>query len=713
MAEKIYRIKFDTNAARRSLKVLQRSAEKFDKVIDKIGGSVKDMGKDLKTTGKTAKKSLGDDATRAAKKLEKATKEAAKRVKILGDRFKKVGRNLTRYFTLPVAAAGVASLKFAMDFNRGMARVATLLPDQLGRVKQLKSEIQALSVESGIATEDLTNGAYAAISAWGDGADTMERMKIVTKAAQAGIATTAETLDLFTSLTEIFGDNSAKAVEHYADLAFIANKLAIKAPFSEMAASMGKTAAVAKFIGVNAEDMFATLTAAAGVSGATVSQVATQMESFYSSIIKQTDGMTKVVKKTNKELGTSFESASEMLSKLGALKTAQQIKKYTKNVSEFREVLGGRKEGLVLAATLVESRFEKYNQAMDVMSTKSGQMREAHKEITDGIDKEGHSWRKTKARMLVFAQRVGDRLLPILGKFLRALEPLFKRLENMSEASMEWGLKLLGLGAIIGPAITTVGLLIGPLSRVGGLLSTATVNTGNFAGSLGTLTGHTAGLSRLTKGIIGLGGALGAFGAGYQIGTMLHETVFKPLSEAGAEGMKSVETALFRSEQAREFGTPEERKAALGELTISERRAEKARYTPENIIGSAIHYGTPFGLLTDAPSIGERIEKKKTEIAAERKLLGTEIARDRAAAWHGERFNPKYGQEMRARIEAPIRSVAGGIGGGAGANITIEGTKIVIEGSVNDKEIRKLKREIDRGNSKNARRLQKLAAAEQ
>ena len=48
----------------------------------------------------------------------------------------------------------------------------------------------------------------------------MEKVEINAKAARAGIATTADSINLTSAVTKANGDTSAAAVQHVADLAF-------------------------------------------------------------------------------------------------------------------------------------------------------------------------------------------------------------------------------------------------------------------------------------------------------------------------------------------------------------------------------------------------------------------------------------------------------------------------------------------------------------
>ena len=53
-----------------------------------------------------------------------------------------------------------ASYKASMQFNEGLANVATLIPGQAGRILELKDSVKKLSTETGKPLDDLTNGLY-------------------------------------------------------------------------------------------------------------------------------------------------------------------------------------------------------------------------------------------------------------------------------------------------------------------------------------------------------------------------------------------------------------------------------------------------------------------------------------------------------------------------------------------------------------------------
>ncbi|MCP4537157.1 MAG: phage tail tape measure protein [Chloroflexi bacterium] len=531
--EKVYELGFNTQKAQRALVKVNEIQRDIEKANIKIS--------------KTFKAHVERRSVKSTKKLEKGAEKAARAVRKIGTNAVAARKKLAamaskglKRVSIAIGIASVASLKFARDFNKGMATVATLIPGQTKRINELKSAMLSLSTETGIATADLTQGLYDGISAWGDTADTVDRLRVIAKASQAGLASTSETMGLIASLTEIYGDNSAKATEHLADMAFVANKLAIKAPFAEMAASMGKVAPLAKQINLSQEQMFATMAAAAGVTGP-VSEVATQMSSLYTAIIKETPRMERAVKASNKAMGTSFGTAAEMIGKMGTVKFLRQIQGVTNGTKDFQKALGGRKEGLVLALALADTRADKFNEALDEMTNKSGQMMVAHKEIAEGVDKVGFEYDRAKRRIQAFAIRIGDKLLPVVAKLIKRFEPWLKKLEKLDGETLEFYIKLTKWFLILGTGIGVISRMTASVKVLTTALGLAPTAVGGLTASLGT------------AGLLGaLGPVVAALLAAVAAAEMLNDLVFDPAAEKGAKSKRASEDAVSNSFSSRE-----------------------------------------------------------------------------------------------------------------------------------------------------------------
>jgi TP901 family phage tail tape measure protein len=383
--------------------------------------------------------------------------------------------------SLGFAAAGIASMKFAMDLNKGMANVATLIPENAQHVQELKTEIQDLAIAHGKATGDLVDGLYQTISAFGDTADTVKILEINSAAATAGLATTRDAINLTSTVTEGYGDTTATAVEKVTDLAFVAVRLG-KTTFPELAASVGMVIPLATSLNVSQEELFASFAALTKVIP-TTAEVGTTMRGILTSMVKPTKEMEAAIAELGKQYG--FTGAEAMVAQLGMKGSLEALVATTDGSQEAITKLFGRVEALTGAMLLTGASSDTVTENMAAMTDGAGEMREAFEKQTTGINEAGFAWQQFKAQLEVTAQKLGDELLPIVMKTAEELAPLgravvdvIKWFGELSPTTKTVVVAIGGLLAIAGPLLmffgslaSSVSALIPAVTAVGGALS--------------------------------------------------------------------------------------------------------------------------------------------------------------------------------------------------------------------------------------------------
>lgn len=520
---------------------------------------------------------IGED--RLSKDLQKAQKSAKKFAASVA----KFGSGMTKYISAPIAGAGLAALKFSMDFNKSMANVATLIPGEKDRLLGLKSGIQDLSVVTGKSTEDLASGAYEVISALGTEADTLSILETSAKSATAGMSTTKEAFDLLSAVAKGYGLESEQAIKNTADLAFMTVKLG-KTSFPELAASIGEVVPTTAALNIQQNELFGTFATLTGVTG-NASKVATQFKAILDAMVRPTKDMEKATKKMG------FESSVAMAKTLGWRGSLKAIgvasvgfKKADKAAREFghgsvkamiktmgakealtklSEKLGinekglgkllGRSEAMTAAFALLGKQAKDLENKTGDMDHATLSMMTAYKEATEGINKAGHTWDQTKRRMIVFAQRVGDKLIPVLNRLFDKIEPWLVKLEKMDEATLEWGLNIAKWAVMVGPAVLALGRL-----------NTGFLSLIEFGGRRGNFSG-------LTSGLKGIGGA--ASGAAGKVGK-LRNLIGKLAKGVGTIGIGLEVAGIASAATAHVVGKAEEK--AIGKQEYVERLTTKA-----------------------------------------------------------------------------------------------------------------------------------------
>lgn len=412
----------------------------------------------------------------------------AKRADQVGKKLTGTGKALTAGITLPLAGVGAAAIAAGTQLNAGMANVASL-GVAAERVAELKTAVQELSVEVGKSTGDMTDGLYQVISAFGDTADTVQILEINAKAAAAGLATTTDAINLTSAVTKGYGDTSAEAVRHAADLAFQTVKLG-QTTFPELAGAIGAVVPIAASLGVAQEELFGVMATGTGVTG-TASEVATQLRGVLQSLMAPTGDMAALLE----QMG--YESGQAMLQQLGLQGTIEAVVQAAEASGTPLQKYISSIEGQTLALALAGPQADTFTQKLAAMRKVTGAADEAFRAQTEGINKTGFTMQQLAIRTQVLLEKLGDGLAPALAKVLDRAEPLIDALiraadwfANADESTQTWIVSIGAAVAAIGPILVVLGTMASAISSVIGVITGAA----GLVGALGSAGAAVAGL---------------------------------------------------------------------------------------------------------------------------------------------------------------------------------------------------------------------------
>jgi len=420
-----------------------------------------------------------------------------KDLKTFGSETTKIGKVLTTSLSLPLTLAGGAAVKFAVDFNKAMANVATLIPGNRARVDELKIAVQEMAIATGQSTDDLAGGLYQVISAFGDTSDTAKILEINAKAAAAGVASTTDAIDLTSAVTKGYGDTSAAAVQQVSDLAFQAVKLG-QTTFPELAGSIGRVTPLTAELRVEQAELFGVMATFTGVTGK-AAEVSTQLRGVLQALLSPTDAM----KGLFQELGV--ESGRALIEQRGLHGAILAIVETAKSRGKDLKDYIGSIEGQTLALSAAGAQSTTFAEKLGEMRKVAGATEQAFKDQTEGVNQAGFAWEQLKQTAIVAAQRLGDELLPVISEALRDLKPLGDQVLAAVRAFKDLPTPVKDAAVVLG------GLLIiaGPVAIGIGKITTA-INTMMASKGLAVLTGLAPKLLSIGTVVAGLGAALGA-----------------------------------------------------------------------------------------------------------------------------------------------------------------------------------------------------------
>lgn len=195
---------------------------------------------------------------------EKSADGCADSIDEFGKETKKTKEGIEALATA-LAAAGVAKTikeiaealmecaAVAASFETALAKLSTLVDTTVVPMDTLKAELLALSSETGVAVESLTEAAYQALSAGVDTANVIEFVSTATKLSAAGFTESATAVDVVTTALNAYGLAGSDA-ERVASMLVKTQDLG-KTSVDELAASMGRVIPSAAAYGVEIDNL--------------------------------------------------------------------------------------------------------------------------------------------------------------------------------------------------------------------------------------------------------------------------------------------------------------------------------------------------------------------------------------------------------------------------------------------------------------------------
>lgn len=383
------------------------------------------------------------------------------------------GGDLTRQVTLPLVGIGVAAMVMGNEFNKGMANVASLVPEAAGEIAGLSDDVQQLAIDVGQGTGDMTQGLYQTVSAFGYSGEAMAQLTTNAVAAKAGLAETSEAIALTSAVTKGYGDTSAEATQKAADLALRTVQLG-QTTFPELAASIGRVTPLAASLGATQEELFAVMATGTGVTGG-AAEVSTQLRGILQSLMAPTEDMTKLY------TSLGYESGQAMLEHVGLGRTIELITSTAEASGTSLQKYIGSIEGQSLAMALSGPQAEDYAAKLIEMQNAAGTTQEAFDEQTKGQNAAGFAWEQAMVKMQVVTQHLNDALapailtiMPMFDKLVGFVDGLVKQFTALDPNTQKIIFGAIGLAAAIGPILMVLGPMVtgfGALLSVIGLIA--------------------------------------------------------------------------------------------------------------------------------------------------------------------------------------------------------------------------------------------------
>lgn len=379
--------------------------------------------------------------------LQKGLKKAERELLRSGRQMSRIGGDLTRSLTLPLAGAGGASLKFASDFESSFLKINTLVGISGGVLDQFKEGIQNLSGPLGQSQQQLSDALFVITSAGQRGADALDTLEAASKASAIGLGKTTDIARAAVAAQQAYGKEvltSTAAVDKFTAIVRAGNLEA-----AELAPTLGKVLPLASQLGVSFDEVGANIATFTRL-GVPAAESVTALRSLLSNLIKPSAQASKELEK----LGISANDLRDSVANNGLAATLQQlITAYDGNVEGLSRLFGNV-EGLANALGTAGKQGESYLQIVDEISKSNGIVNEGFEKVSETA---GFKLNQALVRLQNIGVQLGGTMIPVVTDLLDVITPLVEGFNDLDPSLKKIIVSTGLLAAAAGPTVSILG----------------------------------------------------------------------------------------------------------------------------------------------------------------------------------------------------------------------------------------------------------------
>ncbi len=414
-----------------------------------------------------AESNLKVNITGDSSKLNNALSSASSKLQAFGSKMQSVGRSMSTKLTLPIVAAGAAATKLALDFDKSMTQIESLVGIAADKVSEMGETAKKMATDTGRSANEAAEALFFITSAGLRGADATDTLSASLKAAAVGLGETKTIADLATSAMNAYGVENLNATG--ATDILVASVREGKLEASELAGAMGGVIPIASNMGVSFAEVGAAM-AAMSRTGTNAAVGATQLTAILASIKKPTMQSAEAML----ALGTSQEEIAQSLEQKGLMPTLLDLSKRLKQTGMDASAIFPNIRALKGVLDLTGKGAADNEKIFDALNNTLGATDEAFEKTSQSAS---FQFTKGMATIKNSLMEIGQIILPAVVKGVTKLSTFVKGLsdsfKNLSPQTQKIILSLTGILAAAGPMLIIFGKIMTGLSALGPILTIA------------------------------------------------------------------------------------------------------------------------------------------------------------------------------------------------------------------------------------------------
>lgn len=395
-----------------------------------------------------------------------------------GNQLQWTGRQLSYNFSLPLAAAGAAAMKFALDNEAGMTRVAKVYGDSSIESAALKKELVllekafvSLSSHYGVQQKEVLEIAAAWASAGASGIVLAKGVETTLKTMVLGEMSAVEATQALISVQAQYNLSSDELINTMAMLNKVENETAVTT--KDLIAGLSRSAGVARTAGIDVNHLAAMMASLVPAAG---------------SAAEAGNGLKAIMTRMLAPTGEAAMYLNDLGLKVDTL--GWKSKNGTERLELFAQAFHGLADSqkMVIAKSLgsqyqinklgvlledINKSFDKntrgqsrYGKALDVTSDEVANLKQAEKELNTVLDSNPQKLKIIWTSLQNGMANAIQPLIPYLLYAANAIRSMFEWFTNLPPAVKKFVTIMLVALALFGPLIRYIGSTITLLSEL-------------------------------------------------------------------------------------------------------------------------------------------------------------------------------------------------------------------------------------------------------
>ena len=388
--------------------------------------------------------------------LYKGLSAASARVSKFAGKMKAVGATITSSFTMPFALVAGASVKMAMDFEKSMTKIQTLVLGSGQDMDAYAQSVKNISSVTAVAATETAEGLYFLTSAGLRGVNALETLTTVNKGVAIGLGESTDLAKVAAAAQNAYGSEVITATEAIDKFGMAVRTGMFES--SELAESLGTQVGMAAELGISFDELLANISTYTKTTGDARSAT-TGFGGVMMAFAKETGQGKEALEKVN----MSYEGLRSMLQDQGLQATLFQMKDaFAANGVQMTEFFG-KSQAVKNIMGVLGTQGESYKQTLDDMSTSAGFTADAFEVLSSTP---GFQIEKSLNQIKLSFQEIGDIIMPTISGIINGLSNVIGWFGKLDTGTKNWALAIAGVLALAGPLISFFGFLAGVIGFI-------------------------------------------------------------------------------------------------------------------------------------------------------------------------------------------------------------------------------------------------------